>query len=315
MSPEAYRHLSSRLHAFLKTDITFDILANFLRQHKALQECFQIAHTCCGKPRYIEAEKVYHYEHSSNLRIGGDTQAKLLHEIDEDEFYPEPLPGRILLDEIESFFKSHDISVDSPGDIETLKNFLCHCCYNVEEVVHDLLRFCRVEPRLPSARKQWRTQTPVDLDVNASRESLREHLEEQRLDNPVADLAFMAYRDMAAAPWKPFLKAAVERNPVSVQGAEDLGINEAAEKITGMENESIYDGTRVAQPDEVWNFGRGDGIEKALCLMNIIKSRAPEDDVHLKGNGSTVCISHRGREFTFITRKNLPLPDEDDFSW
>ena len=32
-------------------------------------------------------------------------------------------------------------------------------------------------------------------------------------------------------------------------------------------NESIYDGpARLAQPDEVWNFRRGDGLERALTV-------------------------------------------------
>ena len=46
-----------------------------------------------------------------------------------------------------------------------------------------------------------------------------------------------------------------------------------------MPDESIYDGKRLALPDEVWNFRRGDGIEKALLLADFI--------IH-KDNSSTV---------------------------
>ena len=36
-------------------------------------------------------------------------------------------------------------------------------------------------------------------------------------------------------------------------------------------DESIYDGTsRLAQPDEVWNFGTGDGLEKCLLAANVL---------------------------------------------
>ena len=38
-------------------------------------------------------------------------------------------------------------------------------------------------------------------------------------------------------------------------------------------DESIYDGNRLALPDEVVNFQRGDGIEKALTMVNVAKSR------------------------------------------
>ena len=37
-----------------------------------------------------------------------------------------------------------------------------------------------------------------------------------------------------------------------------------------MPDESIYEGKRLALPDEVWNFKRGDGIEKALLLADFI---------------------------------------------
>ena len=48
-----------------------------------------------------------------------------------------------------------------------------------------------------------------------------------------------------------------------------------------MPDESIYDGKRLALPDEVWNFKRGDGIEKALLLADFL--------IH-KNNSSTVSI-------------------------
>ncbi len=37
-----------------------------------------------------------------------------------------------------------------------------------------------------------------------------------------------------------------------------------------MPDQSIYDDQRLALPDEVWNFRRGDGIEKALLLADYI---------------------------------------------
>ena len=41
-------------------------------------------------------------------------------------------------------------------------------------------------------------------------------------------------------------------------------------------DESIYDGNRLALPDEVWNFRRGDGIEKAFLLADFIIQKNPE---------------------------------------
>ena len=43
------------------------------------------------------------------------------------------------------------------------------------------------------------------------------------------------------------------------------------ERIAALDAASIYDGPgRVAQPDEVWNFGRGDGLEKCFLAANLL---------------------------------------------
>lgn len=315
MAPAAYRHFQDRIRAFLKTNVTFEVLASFLRQNRSLQERFQVSHRCCGKPRFIEAEKLFHYEHSSSMRIGDETQVKLLHEIDEDEFYPDPLPGRLQLEQVEAFFQGNDVSVDSPGDIERLKAGLGQQYFDVEAVVRDLLQFCKVVPGLPSEEKQWAAGETVLPDVLDSREAVLQHLLELRDRCETIDLAFMASRDMARAPWKPFLKAALERNPVCVENSRQLSIEAVAEELSALPGESIYDGTRMAQPDEVWNFGRGDGLEKALCLMAVINARAPGTGMSLRGEGGAVSLHHAGRTWRFATAKALEVPAEDAFSF
>ena len=315
MRPEVYSAFSTKLQKYLRvTNINFNTLASFLRQKSGLQKCFQVVHSCCGKPRYIEIEKVFHYEHSSKARIGENTQVNLLHEIDEDEYYASPIPNRIIINELESFFRDNNLPIESETTIEKLKASLKHGCYIVEELIAGLINYCKTEPKLPSADKQWEPQEPIKLDTLKSREEIVSYLESIRARHPIADLAFTAFRDMKRAPWKPFLKAALERNPVSIKGAEGFTIDQAAEKLAKMGNVSIYDTTRMAQPDEIWNYNRGDGLEKALCLMNIIKSKTPDDEISLKGDGSTVCVSIKGAmEYTFQTKKDIELPKEEDF--
>jgi len=312
--PEAvYRKFSSRLRSYLKTDISFETLSNFLRQNKKLQRCFQLAHTCCGKPRFIEAEKVFHYEHSNSIRIGDRNRAKLLHEIDEDEFYTNPLPDRIVLDEIETFLRDRAFSPDSEGECSRLGEQLSCCCLNPGEIIQDLLKFCTVEPRLPADAKTWQPGPAVHIPPDSSRDKVITLIDAERARNPVADLAFQAYRDMQRSHWKPFLKAALERNPVSICTFKDMKLSAATERLRNMENTSIYEGPRLAQPDEVCNFQRGDGLEKALCLINIARHRYPHDTVRLSGDGSNVCVSMRGRDYRFTTGKGLNMPHEADF--
>lgn len=315
IAPDSYRHFSQRLQNYLKTDITFEILASFMRQNHSLQKCFQVMHSCCGKPRYIEAEKIFHYEHGSKARVGDATQSTLLHEIDEDEYYPNPLPNRIVLDEIQAFFEQNNVTIDRGMDIEKLKSHLHHSCLNVEELIADLIRFCKTEPRLPDTGKKWRGGESIEIDESWTREQVVDHLDSIRATHPIADLAFMAYRDMTRAPWKPFLKAAMERNPVSINGSADLSVDRVAKKLWTMDNTSIYEGPRPAQPDEVWNFGRGDGLEKALCLMNIMKARAPEDAIVLEGDGKTVCVRGLAGEYRFDRSKEIPLPQAEEFEF
>lgn len=315
MRPEVYNDFSNNLRKYLSvTNINFDTLASFLRQNSGLQKHFQIVHSCCGKPRYIEIEKIFHYEHSSKARIGDNTQVNLLHEIDEDEYYTSPIPNRIILNELESFFKDNNLPIDSDSTIEKLKSSLKHGCYNVEDLITDLINYCKTEPKLPPADKQWESQEPIKLDTFKSREEIIGYLDSIRSRHHIADLAFTAFRDMKRAPWKPFLKAALERNPVSIKGSGEFTIDQAAEKLAKMGNISIYDTTRMAQPDEIWNYNRGDGLEKAICLMNIIKDRTPDKKVTLKGDGSTICVSIKAaKEYTFQTNKDIELPKEEDF--
>ena len=155
ISPEVFEAFRGKIHSFLTTDITFEILANFLRQNSKYQKCFQITHSCCGKPRYIEAEKVYSYEHNSKFKASDATRSQLLHEIDEDEFYTEPMDKRLMLDEVEEFFKSNSVSLDSKSTLEKLKGRLDHCCFDVDSVITELITFCRITPKLPEANKAW----------------------------------------------------------------------------------------------------------------------------------------------------------------
>jgi hypothetical protein len=314
IAPKAYRVLSDKLNDFLTTDINFEILANFIRQNSKYQKCFQISHACCGKPRYIEAEKVYSYEHNSKFKVSDATRAQLLHEIDEDEFYIEPIENRLIFDEVEKVFRNSAVPINSATTVDVLKQRLDHGCFHVEAVMKELVEFCRIDPRLPSTSKNWVPSQPIEITGMSSREQVVEYLESIRKTSSVADLAFAAYRDMSKTPWKPFVKAAMERNPVCVEGAKDMDVAQIAQKLSDIENQSIYDGKRMAQPDEVWNYGRGDGLEKAMCLMNILKNKHPHDTVVLDGDGKNIVVRCGKNEYPFTSEKGLELPIEGDFA-
>jgi hypothetical protein len=314
ISQSSYKKFRDKLRAYCKTPIDYEILANFLRQNSQFQKCFQIVHNCCGKPRFIESEKVFHYEHSSKARVGDPTQNQLLHEIEEDEFYPNPLPGRLLLSELENFFKQNGVIDDNNTTVEKLKAFLHHECPSVDGILKDLKLFCQINPRLPDSAKAWTDNGCIDLDGVSSPEEVIEKIEPLRSTNMTVDLAFTAFRDLSRSAWRPFLKAALERNPVTLTITNSMNIDQAYSYLGSLDAESIYDEPfRLAQPDEVVNFGRGDGLEKAISLINYLKNRMPQDKFELCKASDSFVVKTGRKEYRFPSVKKVPLPEVDDF--
>jgi len=299
IASDTFERLSKELSAFLSTHTNMEILANYLRQNTELQKCFQIMHLFGGKPRYIPAEIVYHYEHSSPFLVSDKTRGKLLDDIDEDEYYCELIEGRIPLNDFESFFMKAHIDLTQEKDRQILaREFTCYNA-NAAAIVEDIRAFTHTKPRLPDTGEKTFTATePIQIDTKMSRNEVITYLEGIRPTNPVADLAFYAARDLTRTDWRPFVKAAIERNPVCIESAEKLSDEEVIQKLTDMTSESIYDDTHVAQPDEVWNYDRGDGLERALCLATIWKNRHDKPiQIHTSDNRVKVSLGDRKLEW------------------
>ncbi len=162
-------------------------------------------------------------------------------------------------------------------------------------------------PRLPDkAQKQFvSNDDKLQISVDMTRDAIFEYLLTKRKTNIIADLVFYAYRDFRYIELEPFLKAAIERSPVSIEGTKNKDIEQIANEIGNFENFSIYDEPyRLALPDEVWNFKRGDGIEKALLLANIIKSRDDASLVIIIDNGECALKTAK-QTFIFKTSKQI----------
>jgi len=307
IAPDAYRRFASKLRAYLQTGLNGEILGHFLRDHSRLQSCFQVEHEWHGKTRYIAAEKVYSYEHGSSYKVSDETRGKLLEEIDEYEFFAAPIEGRIPLHEFERFFAEHHYRLDDAAFQAELR--LKFNCVNARscEILRDLKAFLKLEPRLPDGEgpKRFVASPPLRITPEMTREEIVEYLESARDTHPVADLAFYAYRDLSRTDAAPFLKAALERNPMSIECVKDRSDAEVASLYANLTPESIYDGARVAQPDEVWNYQRGDGLERAVALANILKSRHPETGISLVSTGDRVRLSAGSVQLEFPSRKGI----------
>jgi len=324
-----YGQLKDKLTKFMSTDITYEILANFLRHKSGLQKYFQISYNRHGKTLYIEAEKVYSYEHSSKLRVGDDTQENLLAEIEDDEFYTDPCPHRFDLGKLQAYLGGTRVSISSADGINKLKAQLADGPFSGSRIVNEMIKFCDTKPMMPhEEQKAWAEPglvPPIKLDGVTCAQEAREALTDQRRNNETVDLAFMAFRDLSSSPWKPFLKAAAERNPVCAIGCNGLTVDETYKYLSSsaFADASIYDDAyRLAQPDEVWNYRRGDGLEKAITLASVyIGKKASRDDggvettddVAIDIDGKDARLKCGKAEFVFETQKTVKPPKREDW--
>ena len=145
-----------------------------------------------------------------------------------------------------------------------------------------------VVPRLPDAARVAFVPggEPLGLTPEMDYAEIAARLRALRATNRAAALAPYAGHELGETEAGPFVKAALERCPVSKVAT--------LEAIAALPNESIYDGTsRCASPDEVWNFGRGDGFEKCLLAANALDVTAGEIAV---AGGEAALVAADGRE-------------------
>jgi len=300
----AYKDFTKKLDNYLTAELNMLNFANFLRSHHEYQRYFQFCRDCRGNAQFIKAEQLFGYEHGSNFRIADSTHEKLLSEVDHEDYTNYKLWERICTFDFEQFIRKKKVNLKTAQGRADLKEFASVCIEDVDKFVEDLATFLYTKAKLPDLEKKYIDNVPIDISLDMTRQQVIDYLASIRNKNLTADLAFYAYRDMTTCDWQPFTKAAVERNPVSIEMFENDSVDDVYEKLQKMDNESIYDGTRLAQPDEVANYNRGDGIEKAFLLANIILNRNPAEQINIEINGGKVLLK-AGKEFTFSSQKGL----------
>jgi hypothetical protein len=285
IDPKVYDHFTDRMRRFLQTRLTPDIVGNFVRHSTELQKCFQVRWHHFGADRYVPMEKLLAYERSFPYRFNDDTRQLLMMEVAGEDFESHPLPSRIILDDLEQLLREEHPDIRTAAGFELLVDRVASSCLVAQDAIEQLRRFCWIEPRLPDPSEKvfQRDQPPLALDLGMERADVISRLESLRDNNDLAGLAFYAYRDLNLTEPEPFLKAAMERCPVSVAECAGLTDRSVVATVQALEDESIYDEPgRLAQPDEVWNYRRGDGVEKALLIANVLSARHPRSSVTLK---------------------------------
>lgn len=305
ISKVAYDYFKKKVNGYLSTSLTTLTLANFLRSHSQYQPYFQFCcEHCRGGAKFAKAEVLFHYEHGSNFRIADDTFERLLAEVSEEDILPYKLVDRMCCRELCMFVKYENIDIRGESGKQALSKHLGPFVPEVEAFLNHLIDFLHVEPKLPDVERNFIDNTAIELSVDQSREQIINYLQQIRQSNTTADLAFYAYRDMETCDWLPFVTAAVQRNPVSLEMTKSMSLDELYKWLEQMENVSIYDSRRLAQPDEVANYKTGDGLEKAFLMANVIRARDTEQDIEITVDNDNILVKGGG-EFRFTSDKGL----------
>jgi hypothetical protein len=300
---DSYELFVSKLKDFLSTDLTNLVFFNFLRFKSRFKSHFQYMDESAGTGRYILLERLLEYEHSSRFNAF-ESRDQLIREIDGDDFHLSPIQGKIVLNDIEKIIDRspgrslHEIESEIAGTVKEKYHSLVH------DIFLELENFIVTVPKMPDLSKNYIETEPLNIAPDDTREKIITRISRHARKSEAGLLAIYVYRDMETIDWVPFIKAAIERNPVCFTGLEGLEPQEIFETISSMTDESIYDSKRLALPDEVWNFRKGDGIEKALLMADMLHQIYPGSEILIE-TGKKVVLRHEGRNYTFISRKGF----------
>ncbi len=302
---KAYEHFSVKLREFLKTGLTSLVFINFLRFKSRYKNLFQYCCDCVGAQRYVSLEKMFEYEHSSKFNLSAETRELLVMEIEGDEFHLSPILGKMILNDFEAILDAY-----SGSDLEEIeKKFIEAAAGNSEDQIHqmfiDLKEFIYTDPDIPDPEKDYVNTYKLSISADDSREAIIESIEKHSKQSESSNLALYIFRQMDKIDWLPFVKAAIERNPVCFTDLEKKGSMEVYDLLKRLPDESIYDGQRMALPDEVWNFRRGDGIEKALLFADFLVHKNKSAEITIEADHRKILLKYRDYEFHFTSNKKF----------
>jgi hypothetical protein len=301
---DAYTLFSLKLREFLVTELTKVIFINFLRFKSRFKILFQYRCEDSGDQRFILLEKMFEYEHSSKFNVS-ESRNLLLREIEGDEFHLSPIQGKILLNDVEEMFDEFKGKTIEEKEAE----FLRRVPVELVDVIHDMFieikDFIAINPKIPDPGKNYiKTMIPF-IGVENSREEIMANITNIADKSELALLTLYVFRQMDIIDWLPFIKTVFERNPVSINDLRGKSVSEVFKILDTMPDQSIYDGQRLALPDEVWNFKRGDGIEKALLLANYSFQNDRTTPVGIEIDNKNVIVRYSGTELVFKSGKNF----------
>jgi hypothetical protein len=302
---KAYEFFSIKLKEFLRTGLTKLIFINFLRFKSKYKSLFQFKCECSGKLRYISLEKMFEYEHTSKFNVSQEARESLVKEIEGDEFHLSPIAGKIMLNDFEEILEKNPERPLTEIENEFIAAAGSEYMEIIQQMVKEIKDFILTDPKIPENNKTYLNPFRLSISENDSREKIISHITKNASKSEQALLALYVYRDMENIDWLPFIKAAIERNPVCFNDLNGKNVNEVEQILNQMPNDSIYSGKRLALPDEVWNFKKGDGIEKALLLADFLSETDKSKKISIEIDNTNVVVKFNNKSFHFNSGKNF----------
>ena len=248
---------------------------------------------------------MFEYEHTSKFNVSTESRESLIKEIEGEEFHLSPLQGKILLNDAESIFdgckgkRLDEIESEFSGLSQEIPADEIHSMFR------DLKDFISIRPRLPDPHKDYIRTEELNITPGDSREEIMDMVAGKARQTETALLTLYIYRQMDMIDWLPFIKAAIERNPVCFTDLAGRKISDIYNILLLMPDESIYDGQRLALPDEVWNFKRGDGIEKAILMADLLIHHDSSASMEIEIDGELVLLKLDNNDYYFASHKNF----------
>ena len=300
----AYISFSEKIKSFLSHEFSFEIFINVLRLLPEYHNLFQYTTQRDGITIYIPMKTIFEQEKTSKNTFTNESRNALIAEIPLDNISKHPYTNNIIINNFEHFIAKNNVSSTILAKDYLLKstnNEEQHKC--ITDIFDKIEAFRKTIPQLPSDNKTYNNTPPLNISPNMDRSDIINYLKRMKEINPVADLAFYSYRQIdSVEKWQPFLMAAWQRNPVSLEGLKNKSLVERYNILKEMNNQSIYEEPyRLALPDEVWNFGTGDGLEKIILLANTLinNDRCNHFKISIKDNKASLVLNNTS--FTFNT--------------
>jgi hypothetical protein len=302
---DAYLWFSEKLKEFLKTELTNAIFINFLRFKSRYKSLFQFRCECSGKSRYISLEKMFEYEHNSKFSVSMETREQLVKEIEGDEFHLSPLMGKIMLNDMEVLLD--DMRNNSLEEIEKefIRRIPIESPDNINDMFREIREFIYTDPQIPDSGKEYQKTVVPQITTENSRKEIINSIFSLADESELCMLTLYVCRQMDMIDWLPFIKASFERNPVYFLELNSKPVPEVYELLNNFEDQSIYDGNRLSLPDEVWNYKRGDGIEKAILLSDFIIKKEGTYPVIITIDNQDVTVESNNQKYRFNSSKKL----------